>query len=180
MRNLLWLIPIAFFFLNPNLGCVGPDEPQYQYGAAEMEAAIAGTWTFTITPSGGTAIAMTVQLDEADNVPGATAQATTGRSLIRAAHACGERTLVKSAGACIDDSNMPLAITFVSGDPSLMSAPLSGDFIVIGTTFQGGSLYVTVGSYQISAGVLPDGTVTGASLFVTGQGNTGTVTATRS
>jgi hypothetical protein len=179
MRNLLWLVPITFFFLNPTLGCVGPDEPQYQYGAAEMRAAIAGTWTFTITPSGGTAIAMSVQLDEADNAPGATAQAT-GRSLIRAAHACGSRTLVKSAGACDDVSNMPLAITFVSGEPSLMSAPLSGNFMVFGTTFKGGSLQVTAGSYQIQAGLLPDGTVMNASVFVTGQGWTGTVSVTRS
>jgi hypothetical protein len=179
MRNLFWLIPSAVFFLNPNLGCASPDEPQFQYGTAEMVAAIAGNWTFTITPNGGTATAMTVQLDEADNVPGATAQAP-GRSLIRAAHACGSRTLVKSAGACSDFTAMPLAITFVSGDPSLTNAPLSGDFIVTGTTFKGGSLDLQVGSYQIEAALLPDGTVTGTSLYVTGQGVTGTVTVTRS
>ncbi len=179
MRNLLWLVPVAAFFLNPNLGCASPEEPPFQYGAAEMVAAIAGNWTFTITPDGGTATAMTVQLDEADNVPGATAQAP-GRSLIRAAYACGSRTLVKSAGACSDFSSMPLAITFVSGDPSLMNAPLSGNFMVNGTTFNGGSLYLWVGSYQIEAWVLPDGTVMGASLYVTGQGVTGTVTVTRS
>ena len=70
MRNLLWLFPVAVFFLNPNLGCVGPDEPQFQYGAAEMEAAIAGNWTFTITPNGAAASAVTLHLDEADSVPG--------------------------------------------------------------------------------------------------------------
>jgi hypothetical protein len=71
---------IAVFFHDPNLGCASPDEPQFQYGATEMVAAIAGNWTFTITPNGGTATAMTIQFDEADNVPGATAQAS-GRSL---------------------------------------------------------------------------------------------------
>jgi hypothetical protein len=179
MRILFWLVPVAFFFLNPNLGCASPDEPQFHYGAAEMEAAIVGTWTFTITPNGAAAIAMTVQLDEADNVPGATAQASGRRSLIRAAHACGSRTLVKSAGACTDTSSMPLAITFVSGDPSLMNAPQVGSFIVSGTTFQSGLLELNVGSYQISTSVLPDGTVGSPSLFVTGQGATGTVTITR-
>jgi hypothetical protein len=179
MRSLFWLVPIAFFFLNPNLGCVGPDEPQFQYGASEMQAAIAGTWTFTIMPNGATATAVTVQIDEAETVPGATAQAS-GRSLIRVAHACGSRTLVKSAGACTDTSSMPLAITFVSGDPSLMNAQLSGDFIVSGTTFQSGDLEVFVDSYQISASVLRDGTVMNTSLYVTGQGATGTVTVTRS
>jgi hypothetical protein len=179
MRNLFWLVPVAVFFLNPNLGCVGPDEPQFQYGAAEMVAAIAGNWTFTVTPNGGAATAMTVQFAEADNVPGATAQASR-RSLVRAAHACGSRTLVKSAAACVDTSSMPLAITFVSGDPSLMNAPLSGDFIVTGTTFKGGMLELWVGSYQIEASLLSDGTVMNTSLYVTGQGVTGTVTVTRS
>ena len=163
---------------NPNLGCVSPDEPQFQYGAAEMLAAITGNWTFTITPSGGTATAMTVQFDEADNAPGATTHASAS-ALIREAHACGSRTLVKSAGACIDVSSMPLAITFVSGDPSLMTASLSGSFIVSGTTFQGGLLELWVGSYQIDASLLPDGTVMNTSLYVTGQGTTGTVIVTR-
>lgn len=179
MRNLVWLVPLAVFFLNPNLGCVSPDEPQFQYGAPEMLAAIAGNWTFTITPNGGTATAMTVQFDEADTVPGATAQAS-GRAWVRAAHACGSRTLVKSAAACIDATSMPLAITFVSGDPSLMTAPLSGSFIVAGTTFQVGSLGLSVGPYQIDASVGSDGSVSNVSARDTGQATTATVTVTRS
>ncbi|HXU62479.1 MAG TPA: hypothetical protein VN962_12300 [Polyangia bacterium] len=179
MRSLLWLVPVAFFFLNPSLGCVGPEETQFQYGATEMQAAIAGTWTFNITPNGGTAVAVTVQLDEADNVPVASAQVSRP-SLIRAAHACGSRTLVKSAAACTDVSSMPLAITFISGDPSLTNVPLSGVFRVTGTTFQAGSLEVDVGPYQLSAVVLPDGTVSKSYVYVTGQGATATVTITRS
>lgn len=176
MRNLSWLLPIAFFFINPGFGC-GTDEPQFQYGSAEMQAAIAGTWTFTITPSDGTPTEVTVQIDEADTAPGATAQVS-GRSFIRAAHACGSRTLVKSAGACTDVSSMPLAITFVSGDPSLMNGPLSGAFIVPGTMFQSGMLELTIGPYAIMATVSSDGTVT--SPFLTGQGAIGTVAITRS
>jgi hypothetical protein len=66
---------VAFFFLNPSFACAGPDEPQYQYDAAEMQGAIAGTWAFSITPNGDTPLALTVQLAEADNLPGATTQA---------------------------------------------------------------------------------------------------------
>ncbi len=179
MRRLFWLVPVTAFFLNPSLACVGTDQPQFQYGAAEMQAAIAGNWTFTIAPNGATATAVTLQFDEASNVPGATAQAA-GRSLIRAAHACGTRTLVKSAGACTDDTSMPLAVTFVSGETSLMNAVLSGVFRVSGTTFQGGLLEVMIGSYQIEASLLPDGTVVNSYFYVTGQGATGTVTVTRS
>jgi hypothetical protein len=98
--------------------------------------------------------------------------------LLRAAHACGSRTLVKSAGACTDISSMPLAITFVSGDPSLMSAQLSGTFMVPSTTFQSGMLELTLGPYSISATVGPDGTVTYP--FVNAQGASGTLVITRS
>ena len=56
----------------------------------------------------------------------------------------------------------------------------SGAFVVSGTTFQSGGLEVTIGSYQTSAGVLPDGTVVNTYRSVTGQGATGTVTARRS
>lgn len=176
MRKLAWLLPIVFFFINPGFGC-GTDEPQWQYGAAEMQAAIAGSWTFTITPAGGTSTEVTVQIDEADTAPGATAQAPR-RSLIRAAHACGSRTLVKSAGACTEMTSMPLAITFVSGDPSLMSAQLSGVFMVTGTIFQAGTLELTIGPYSITAIVGTDGTVTNP--LVSGQGASGTVVVTRS
>jgi hypothetical protein len=176
MHSLFWLVPIAFFFINPSFGC-GTDEPQWQYGAAQMQAAVAGTWTFVITPAGGTATEVTVQIDEADTAPGATAQAPR-RSLIRAAHACGSRTLVKSAAACTDESSMPLAITFVSGDPSLMSAQPVGSFIVPGTTFQAGFLNMMIGTYLITATVSPDGTVTNPS--VSGQGTSGTLVITRS
>jgi hypothetical protein len=176
MRKLAWFLPIVFFFINPGFGC-GTDQPQWQYGAAQMQAAIAGTWTFAITPAGGTPTEVTVQIDEADTAPGATAQAPR-RSLIRAAYACGSRTLVKSAGACTDASSMPLAITFVSGDPSLMSAQLSGTYIVSGTTFQSGMLELALGPYSISATVGSDGTVTYP--FVTAQGASGTVVVTRS
>jgi hypothetical protein len=48
MRKLLWAVPIAAFFLNPGLACT--DEPEFQYGAAEMRAAVEGDWSFTIGP----------------------------------------------------------------------------------------------------------------------------------
>ena len=53
MRKLIWIVPLAFFFLNPAIAC-GPAEPQFQYGAVEMRAAVEGDWSFTITPDGGT------------------------------------------------------------------------------------------------------------------------------
>src|SRR4051795_12742072 len=98
MRKLMWLGPIGPFFLTPTLAC--SDEPQFQYGAAEMRAAVEGDWSLTITPDGGTAMQVTVHVEEAPTALGPTAARWPSRGFVRAAHACGTRTLVKSAGAC--------------------------------------------------------------------------------
>ena len=98
MRNLFWFVPIAVFLLNPSFACSG-DEPTFQYGAAEMRAAVEGDWSFAITPTGGTATQVTVHIDQAA-APATAAARASGVALVRAAHACGTRTLVKSAGAC--------------------------------------------------------------------------------
>ena len=103
MPKLIWIVPLAFFFLNPAVAC-GPAEPEFQYGAAEMRAAVEGDWSFTITPDGGTATQVTLHVDQAATAADAGVARAPGRSLLRAAYACGTRTLVKSAGACIDAS----------------------------------------------------------------------------
>jgi hypothetical protein len=160
MRRLLWLAPIAMFFLNPNVACV--DEPEFQYGAEEMRAAVEGDWSFTITPTGGTATELTVHIEQ--GTAPATAQSS-GSAFVRAAHACGDRTLVKSAAACIDLTKMPLAVTYVSGDAAFASARLAGNFTVYGLTFGVGDLALDLGSYIFRAGVSADGTVTVPEIF---------------
>src|SRR4051812_43474542 len=151
MRNLLWLVPVAAFFLNPSLAC--SDEPQFQYGAAEMRAAVEGDWSLTITPAGGTAMQVTVHVEQAQTPPGATAAHVPGRALVRAAHACGTRTLVKGAGACTDQSEMPVNVTYVDGDASFATATLSGQFLVRSLAFTTGELYLKLGDYQIGVTV---------------------------
>ncbi|HEX4403687.1 MAG TPA: hypothetical protein VH560_02595, partial [Polyangia bacterium] len=88
---------------------------------------------------------MTLRLAQAASAPAQEARAR-GRALVRAAYACGNRTLVASASACIDSSSMPLAVTFVSGDASFATGPFSGTFIVESTTFTEGGLELTIGS----------------------------------
>jgi hypothetical protein len=153
MRNLWWLVPVAVFFLNPNFACV--EEPQFQYGAAEMLAAVAGDWSLTITPDGGAATQVTVHVDQA--AAPATAARSAGRALVRSAYACGARTLVKSAGACGDWSEMPLVVTYVSGDTAFSTAAMSGNFMVDGLLFGVGELTLTIGPYQILMQVMADG-----------------------
>jgi hypothetical protein len=167
---------VAVFFLNPALGC-GPAEPQFQYGAAEMRAAVEGDWSFTITPAGGTATQVTLHIDEATTAPDAGVARAPGRGLVRAAYACGTRTLVKSAGACIDFTDMPLALTFVSGDATLGGGPLSGRLFVDGLIFTTGSLSLTIGPYDVESMIGPDGTL-GAPYLGSG-GTSGTLVVSR-
>jgi hypothetical protein len=172
MRKSLWLIPAAVFFLNPGFAC--SDEPQFQYGAAEMRAVVAGDWSFTITPDGGAASQVTVHIDQAATAPGTAAAAVPARSVVRAANACGTRTLVKGAGACIDVTQLPLTVTFVEGDSSFSNAALSGDFSVYGLAFATGNLDVVLGSYHVALPVNADGSLGDAHLVPAG-----TVTVSR-
>jgi hypothetical protein len=174
MRNLLWLAPVAAFLLNPNLAC--SDEPQFQYGAAEMRAAVEGDWSLTITPDGGTAMQVTVHVEQAPTATGATASRRASRAFVRAAHACGTRTLVKGAGACIDQSEMPLAVTYVAGDAAFSTAMMSGQFLVRSLVFTNGELHLKLGDFQIVVQVNADGSLGTAS---PSPPSVGTVTASR-
>jgi hypothetical protein len=154
MRNLLWLLPLAAFLLNPNLAC--SDEPQFQYGAAEMRAAVEGDWSLTLTLESG-ALPVTIHVEQAATAPLATAGAQPRGPLLRPAHACGTRTLVKGAGACGDQSVMPLAVTYVSGDAAFASVPMSGQFMVYGLLFGTGDMTLTIGTYVVVVPVNADG-----------------------
>jgi hypothetical protein len=164
MRNLLWLVPVAVFFLNPNLAC--SDEPQFQYGAAEMRAAVEGDWVVSINGL-SVPVSAIVHVDQSATAP--TASAAPAGTLLRAAHACGTRTLIKGAGACIDLTEMPLTVTFVSGDDSLASAPLSGTFTVFGLTFVQGNLSLTLGEYKVQVPVNAADSHVDAEVPVIGQ-----------
>src|SRR5450432_1682451 len=75
MRRLAWLVPVACFLLDPSFAC-GPPAPQYEYGAAEMRAAVEGNWSFTIMPEGASApIQVTVKVAQATALPGQQAHA---------------------------------------------------------------------------------------------------------
>jgi hypothetical protein len=166
MRRLSWLLAVAFFFLNPGFAC-GPAEPQFNYSAADMLAAVEGTWSFTIMPEGAAnSVQVTVKVEQAAMAPGAQARAPARFVLVRTADACGVRTLVKSAGACVDLSEMPLTVTYLTGDSSFANAPLSGTFLVNGTDFAPANtdLELVLGGYHVHAQVFPDGTILNAGI----------------
>jgi hypothetical protein len=179
MPKLIWIVPLAFFFLNPAVAC-GPAEPEFQYGAAEMRAAVEGDWSFTFTPNGGTATQVTLHIEQAATAGDAGVARAPKRGLLRAAYACGTRTLVKSAGACIDVTQMPLALTFVSGDATLGGSHLFGMLTVnslIYTSVAAGVLSLTIGPYDIESMLGPDGTLGDPHLGP--GGTTGTLVVSR-
>jgi hypothetical protein len=147
LRRLAWLVPVALFFLNPALACGGG--PDYDYGAAEMRAAVEGTWLLTLTPEGGTPSEVRLQIEQATAAPDAQAAQAARWGLLRQAHACGTRTLVKSAAACGDSTQMPLAVTVVDGDAVFTGAKTTGIFTVYGLTFVIGEVELTLGERRV-------------------------------
>jgi len=162
MRRLLWAFPLAVFLLNPNLAC-GVAQPEFHYGATEMRAAVEGDWTFTFTSADGSSTQVTLHLAQAP-APIASRLRGHGGHLIRSAEACGTRTLIKGAEACIDLTEMPLAVTYEAGDPSFAApeARLSGNFTVYGLEFTGGTLRLglePLGSVELEVDLNADGSV---------------------
>jgi hypothetical protein len=155
MRRLALSLAALAFFLNPGFACTGQDEPEFNYGEAEMKAAVEGTWVVTVG-----ADQITVQVAEGHEAqPNQIQAARPGGHFIRSAHACGNRTFVASANACIDSTSMPLDVTFLSGPDSYRNAVLSGGLTVASTSFSFGYFGLRLGSLSIEAGILPDGTV---------------------
>jgi enamine deaminase RidA (YjgF/YER057c/UK114 family) len=159
MRKIAVAFGVLMFLLNPNLAC-DDGGPQFQYGEAEMRAAVEGSWLVTFTASDGTSTQVTLRIEE-----GTGAQTSfESPGLVRSAYACGSRTFVKSAAACLDVSLMPLGVAVVAGDGAYASATWSGSFVVGSTVFVSGQLGLSFGNLYLQANVLPDGSVASAYL----------------
>jgi uncharacterized cupin superfamily protein len=161
MRKIAVVLGALMFLLNPNLAC-DDGGPQFQYGEAEMRAAVEGNWQVTFTASNGTQTQVTLRIEEGTG----TQTSLRPGGLVRAAYACGSRTFVRSAAACVDGSTMPLAVTVVAGDSTYANATWSGTFDVPSTVFASGSgmLNLSFGDWYLLAMVSPDGSVTNVYL----------------
>jgi hypothetical protein len=176
MRKLSLLILAAFFFLNPGVACM-PDEPEWQYGASELRAAIEGDWALTLTPTGGEPQDYVITLKQAKAAP-ASASRGTGLPFVRAAHACNDRTLLASANACESGTVMPLSVTLAQGSPAVNGTP-SASFNVRSLVFTQGDLFLMLGDRHVSATVSADGTVLKADFSIVSVGPAGTATLHR-
>ena len=161
MRRLTLSLALLAFFLNPGFACSPSDEPDFKYGEAEMKAAVEGTWLLTLRASDGTVSETTLQIAQSGTAQAMLSPRGSGSSrtgLIRSAAACGTRTFVKSAGACIDMSELPLDIAFVSGDPRFQGTALTGSLRIMSLIFTEGTLDLGLGGMSVWASVAPDGT----------------------
>lgn len=165
------LFGLAAFLLNPSFAC-SSSEADYQYGEAELRAAVEGDWSLRVERSSGTPLELTLRLAQSG---GATAAAlpprAPARSLLRSAHACGTRTLVASAHACVDSTEMPLSVSFVAGDSSFESATLRGSFRVDSLIFDVGTLHLGLGELQVTASVDESGNVSTVTLDTPAAGS---------
>lgn len=140
-----------------SLGC-SSDDDEFQYGEAEMHAAVVGAWTGELTRDGQPPSSHELLIERAG--PGS--QPT-----------CGSRTF--SQPQCSSSSSMSLAATLTSDDGLFAEHPLTGYFGVYGLTFRGGELFLSGTGTELRAvlleGAFEQGTMTGT--------HTGSFTMTR-
>jgi hypothetical protein len=121
---------LGLFAFGGTAGCGGPEEPDWQFDQADMEAALFGTWSGTITPVGEVTVPFMVTLRSHDDVA--------------RAPACGNRDFsgddaTPGLGArCIEVTSLAVSATIV-GDGA-ESEDADGSFGVLGVTLDNGDL----------------------------------------
>ena len=113
--KLSFLIGFAVFALDPSYGC---RKDTFHYGEAEMRAAVEGTWRLSM-PESYDAPARTYTFRITAATASQHGERSFGIPFISSAHACGDRTLVRSASACEPRSLMPLELANIAGDGRL-------------------------------------------------------------
>ncbi|HWO24507.1 MAG TPA: hypothetical protein VNO30_37450 [Kofleriaceae bacterium] len=124
----------------------------YGFGEAEMRRAVEGTWTLELTTAAGAQRSITLEIEQARSA----ARAERERGWIRSAAACGSRTFIRSADACVDASMMDLKLTAIGDDrPTL----LRGQLMVTGKSFQRGQLDLEIDGRLVVAQISSAGDV---------------------
>lgn len=124
--------------------------PDWKYGEAEMRSAVEGTWKLTRKGE-----AITLVAKQATSAQHSERE----RGLVKAAAACGNRSFVKQAAACIDSTRMPLEL--IANGHQVKEANL----IVDGTTFRTGRFWFYLDDASVEAEIDPTGAVTQLSMY---------------
>ncbi len=102
--------------------------PRFNYGGDEMRAAVVGRWRATVS---GREYDLTI-----DQATDRDLTRVESHGWVPTAGACGSRSLIKEAGACMDDTRMPLIVADAEGRLA------RGEFSVMGRDFHGGQLEI--------------------------------------
>jgi hypothetical protein len=142
MRSISYLLFAAALLLNPVSGC--EYLAGYDYGAKEMKAAVAGSWK--VTTKDGHEVTFKVDVGDAHR--------HSSRGWIQSAAACSHRSMVSTAEACMDITEMKLTLIAVEGE-----LPTEAKFGVYSNHFGQGQLSMRIGDEYVSARVAPTGKV---------------------
>lgn len=159
MRLLAAAIALGVFIVSPGFGC-GDD---FDFGPDEMKRAAEGTWELSLEGDSAPRAILVLSHD----VP---ASASAGWPSVAAAHACGNRTFITSAGACGSTTTMSFHVETLKAEAPF--APSNGaGLLVFGSSFLQGELTVGFTSTgRLTLQVKPDGTVERAVFFPAQQG----------
>jgi hypothetical protein len=119
--------------------------PGFSFGEREVRAAIEGQWTLQLTDR-----KHELKIELARKAT--RSERETG--WIRSASACSHRSLVRSAEACLDSTEVELIIR-VAG-----AAPNRGDLRIIGKSFERGHLSFELGGQEVAGMVSSAGKAT--------------------
>ena len=122
------LAPLALIALLAPTGCTATEEEEWQYGAAEMEAAIAGQWEGTLEVAGGAPAFLSVSLE---------------RLPPSASPACGNRQL--NSPQCMATSSMRFDGVVTTDDGRFNGALVQAELTVDGTELSWGYFNMSVG-----------------------------------
>ena len=145
-------IGLTALVVNPFFAC--DPEPSFDYGELEMRAAVEGTWKLTIPDANAPAHVIALTVHEASGLQ----QHAERDGVFHLASACGTRSFIRNAGACMDVSEMKLEVTADAVEVK------HAKFMVLSTTFERGLLELTLPSgTTVSGRISPTGIATDVS-----------------
>jgi SH3-like domain-containing protein len=143
-------VAVAVFLITPYV--LYQRVTAFDFGEAEMRRAVEGTWTVELTTAEGARRSLTLEIEQARSA----ARVEREHGWIRSAAACGSRTFIRSADACMDKSEMELKLTATGDD---RPASLRGRLIVVTKSFQRGQLELELDDRSLGAQISRTGDV---------------------
>jgi hypothetical protein len=121
---------------------------KYNFDEADMRAAVEGTWRVKVRDD-----TITLGITQ-----GGAADRYSSRGWIPTAAACGQRTLIRSASACVDETRMPLHVTVLASKTGQWHTA-RGELSITSMSFTRAGLELEVAGMHVEAEITRDGAV---------------------